>query len=380
MRKKILLCGSTGSIGIQVLDIIKNNPELFDIVGLSANTNYKLLNEQIAYFKPEFAALSGIDCKGKIEGSVKTYYGKNDLLEMCSDVEADIALIAIVGLAGLPVTIECIKKKMLIALANKETLVGGGEVITKMLKDYDVELIPVDSEHSAIFQCLQTKENKSAVKRIILTASGGPFFGYNMHQLEKVTPKMALRHPNWDMGAKVTIDSATLMNKGLEVIEAKWLFNLNADNIDVAVHTKSIIHSMVEFKDNSILAQMGVPDMRIPIQYALTYPKRLKCTAPRLDIFTCGALEFKKADIKTFSLLELAYDALRQKKGKAVILNAANEIAVEAFLHEKISFTGIVDVVKKAYNKLPAIDEGSIEDVLLLDRDTRRYTRDIINK
>ena len=292
---------------------------------------------------------------------------------MVHETEADIALVAIVGLAGLPVTIECIKKKMTIALANKETLVGGGRVVTEMLGQYGVDIIPVDSEHSAIFQCIQNKDNENSINKIILTASGGPFYGYDREQLENVTPQMALKHPNWRMGGKITIDSATLMNKGLEVIEAKWLFGLDADKIDVAIHKKSIAHSMVEFDDGSILAQLGMPDMRIPIQYALTYPKRIKCDAPKLDIFKCGALEFERADMKTFSLLELAYDALRQGNGKAVIVNAANEIAVHAFLTEKISFNGIMDVVHNAYNKLPSIDESNIADVLLLDKETRRY-------
>ena len=373
MKKKILLFGSTGSIGTQTLDIIKRYPELFSVVGLSANSNYNLLNEQIAQFKPKLVALSSPESKGQIIGDVKKFYGTQGLQDLISEADADIACIAIVGLAGLPVTIDCIKKKMTIALANKETLVGGGRVITQMIEDYDVDLIPVDSEHSAIFQCLQNKENEEAINKIILTASGGPFYGYNKKQLENITPQMALKHPNWDMGGKITIDSATLMNKGLEVIEAKWLFSLDAKKIDVAIHTKSIVHSMVEFEDGSILAQLGMPDMRIPIQYALTYPKRIKCSAPKLDIFKCGALEFKKADMETFSLLKLAYDALRQGKGKAVILNAANEIAVHSFLTEKISFNGIMDVVHDAYNKLAAIDESVISDVLLLDKDTRKY-------
>lgn len=377
-KKKILLLGSTGSIGVQTLDIIKNHPDRFEVVGISANQNYSRLNEQIQYFKPKFAALSNPDVKGKITGDVKEFYGKDGLLEMCRQADADIAVIAIVGLAGLPATIQCIKKKMTIALANKETLVGGGAVVTKMVRDSGVDLIPVDSEHSAIFQCLQTKANKDAIKRVILTASGGPFFGYSKEDLQKVTPSMALKHPNWDMGGKITIDSATLMNKGLEVIEARWLFDVDADSIDVAVHRKSIVHSLVEFDDGSVLAQLGMPDMRIPIQYALTYPERITCSAPKLDLLKCGALEFFEADKDTFSLLGLAYDALRKKNGKAVILNAANEIAVEAFLKEKISFTGIMDIVHNAYNKLPAIDESNIEDVLLLDGDTRKYCLEIV--
>ncbi len=376
MKKKILLFGSTGSIGTQTLEIIKNHPELFEVVGLSANNNYKLLNEQIEYFKPKYAALGSSQLKGKIIGDVSEFYGASGLLNMVYEAEADIALIAIVGLAGLPVTIECIKKKMTIALANKETLVGGGRVITEMIKQYGVDLIPVDSEHSAIFQCIQNNENKKAVSKIILTASGGPFFGFTKKQLEGITPQRALKHPNWDMGGKITIDSATLMNKGLEVIEAKWLFDLEANSIDVAVHTKSIVHSLVEFVDGSILAQLGMPDMRIPIQYALTYPKRIKCSAPKLDLFECGALEFERPDMRTFSLLALAYDALSQGNGKAVILNAANEIAVHAFLTEKISFNGIMDVVHNAYNTLPSIKENNIEEVLMLDNETRKYCRE----
>ncbi|MCK5129684.1 MAG: 1-deoxy-D-xylulose-5-phosphate reductoisomerase, partial [Clostridiales bacterium] len=224
----------------------------------------------------------------------------------------------------------------------------------------------------------QNDENKNAIKRIILTASGGPFYGYTKVQLDSVTLPMALKHPNWDMGGKITIDSATMMNKGLEVIEAKWLFGLQADRIDVAIHTKSIVHSMVEFVDGSILSQMGVPDMRIPIQYALTYPERIPCTVPQLDIFSCGALEFYKPDMKTFSLLALAYDALNEGNGKAVILNAANEMAVDAFLKEKISFIDIMEIVNKVYHYMPSIDESDIEDVLLLDKETREYCMDLL--
>ncbi len=380
MKKKLLIFGSTGSIGTQTLEIVRNHPQRFEVVGVSANSNYKELNKQIAEFKPKYAALSNEEAKGTITGDVNAFYGQDGLIEMCREADADIALIAIVGLAGLPVTAECIKKKMTIALANKETLVGGGAYITQLAKDYGVEIIPVDSEHSAIFQCLQNEANRKAIRRIILTASGGPFYGYTKEELEKVTPQMALKHPNWDMGGKITIDSATLMNKGLEVIEAKWLFGLEADKIDVLVHRKSIVHSLVEFEDNSVLAQLGVPDMRIPIQYALTYPDRIECSAPKLDLLTCGALEFLKPDIKTFNLLGLAYDALNAGGGKALVINAANEIAVEAFLKEKITFMQIMEVVNNAYTNSKCIDEGSIEDILFLDGETRRYCQEIINK
>jgi 1-deoxy-D-xylulose-5-phosphate reductoisomerase len=285
-----------------------------------------------------------------------------------------------VGLAGLPVTAECIKKKMTIALANKETLVGGGAYITKLAKEHGVDIIPVDSEHSAIYQCLQNAENRKSIKRILLTASGGPFFGYKKDYLKKVTPEMALKHPNWDMGGKITIDSATLMNKGLEVIEAKWLFGLDARQIDVLVHRKSIVHSLVEFNDNSVLAQLGMPDMRIPIQYALTYPERIACSAPTLDLLKCGALEFAKPDMDTFILLRLAYDALNAGGGKAVALNAANEIAVESFLNGKIGFIQIMEVVNNAYTNAEIIDEESLEDILFLDGETRKYCHKLIKE
>jgi len=380
MKKKLLIFGSTGSIGTQTLEIVRNHPELFEVVGLSAHSNYKLLNEQIAEFKPTYAALSDGKCKGMIEGAQHSFYGDGGLIDMCREAEADIALIAIVGLAGLPVTAECIKKRMTIALANKETLVGGGAYITKLAQEYGVSIIPVDSEHSAIFQCLQTVENKKAIKKIMITASGGPFFGYSKSELENVTLEMALKHPNWDMGGKITIDSATLMNKGLEVIEAKWLFGLDASQIDVLVHRKSIVHSLVEFSDNSVLAQLGMPDMRIPIQYALTYPKRIKCSAPELDLLTCGALEFSRPDIETFYLLRLAYDALREGGGKALVINAANEVAVDAFLKKKIGFVQIMEVVNNAYTKAHNIDEGDIKEILLLDGETRRFCQNLIKE
>ncbi len=380
MKKKLLIIGSTGSIGTQTLEIVRNHPERFEVVGISAHSNYKLLNEQIAEFNPPYAALSDEDSFKNITGDVKAFCGKQGLIEMCREAEADIAVTAIVGLAGLPVTAECIKKQMTIALANKETLVGGGAYITKLARGNGVQIIPVDSEHSAIFQCLQNEENKKSLKRILLTASGGPFFGYTRDDLSKVTKKMALKHPNWEMGGKITIDSATLMNKGLEVIEAKWLFGVEASQIDVLVHRKSIVHSLVEFEDNSVLAQLGMPDMRIPIQYALTYPERIKCSAPKLDLLSCGALEFKKPDIKTFSLLGLAYQALRNGGGKAAAINAANEVAVDAFLKEKITFTQIMEVVNKAYTSAEIIDEECFEDILFLDRQTRVYSEKLIEK
>ncbi len=380
MKKKLLILGSTGSIGTQALEIVRNHPDRFQVVGISAHSNYKLLNEQIAEFSPEYAALSDEDAFKHILGDAKTFGGKQGLIDMCREADADIAITAIVGLAGLPITAECIKKKMTIALANKETLVGGGAYITNLAKEYGVSIIPVDSEHSAIFQCLQNEQNRNSLKRILLTASGGPFFGQTKSDLAKVTKQMALNHPNWDMGGKITIDSATLMNKGLEVIEAKWLFGVETDMIDVLVHRKSIVHSLVEFSDNSVLAQLGMPDMRIPIQYALTYPERIECSAPQLDLLKCGALEFKQPDMETFSLLKLAYDALKTGRGKAVTLNAANEVAVEAFLKDEISFIKIMEVVNNAYTTAQTIDEESLDDILSLDGSVRETCRTIIDK
>ena len=380
MKKKLLIFGSTGSIGTQALEIVRNHPQLFEVAGLSANGNYELLNRQIAEFKPGYAVLSDERAKGRIEGAKHALYGQEGLLTMCREAEADIAVTAIVGLAGLPVTAECAKRGMTIALANKEALVGGGAYVTKLAADNGADIIPVDSEHSAIFQCLQNDDNRRAIKRIILTASGGPFYGCTAAKLEKVTPEMALKHPNWDMGGKITIDSATLMNKGLEVIEAKWLFGLEAGQIDVVVHRKSIVHSLVEFRDNSVLAQLGVPDMRIPIQYALTYPERIKCSAPELDLLKCGPLEFEKPDMDTFYLLKLAYDSLRAGGGKALTINSANEVAVDAFLKKKISFIQIMEVVNNAYTNSSNIDEGDIKDILLLDGEVRMLSREYIKK
>ena len=380
MKKRLLIFGSTGSIGTQTLEIVRNHPHLFEVVGISANSDYKTLNNQIEEFNPEYAALADEAVLGKIEGVKHALYGSKGLLDMARDASANIAVTAIVGLAGLPVTEQCIKRGMTIALANKETLVGGGAYITKLADEHKVDIIPVDSEHSAIFQCLQNEANKKSIKKIMLTASGGPFYGFSAKQLSKVTREMALKHPNWDMGGKITIDSATLMNKGLEVIEAKWLFGLSADEIEVLVHRKSIVHSLVEFSDNSVLAQLGMPDMRIPIQYAITYPERIECSAPKLDLLKSSPLEFAKPDMDTFYLLKLAYDALDKGGGHALVLSAANEVAVDAFLRGDISFIQIMEVVNNAYTKSQNIDESDVKEILWHDGKTRRITGQIIDK
>lgn len=293
---------------------------------------------------------------------------------------ADIALCAIVGIAGLESTICCINEGMTIALANKETLVAGGKLVTQLAKQKKVDIYPVDSEHSAIFQCLQNDENTKGLKKLYLTASGGPFIDTPKSDMASISIEQALNHPNWSMGAKITIDSATMMNKGLEVIEAKYLFDVSAEQIQVCIHRKSIIHSMVEFMDNSILAQLGNPDMRIPIQYALMYPRRIKCPSEPLDIFNMGALEIEKPDFDKFPCLAIAYKALDDGKCRSLVINAANEIAVDAFLKGKIKYTDIYDVIESAYINLDSVNEDSLIEILKLNNKTRAYCNEEIHK
>lgn len=372
--KNITVLGSTGSIGTQCLDIAQNDKNI-KINAISANSNIKLLEEQIREFKPEIACIVSEE-KYKIlkdnvsDLSTKIVCSKEGLLEICENKNSDTVLNSIVGIAGLVPTICAIKNKKRILLANKETLVCAGDLINKLLKENNVDIIPVDSEHSAIFQCING-EKKDKLKRIILTASGGPFFGKKKEDLQNITKYDALKHPNWDMGAKITIDSATLMNKGLEIIEAKHLFNVDVDDITPVIHRQSIIHSMVEFCDNSVIAQLGSADMRLPISYAINYPERKESIAKPLDIFNMPNLTFDKPDYETFECLSLAIDALKKGGLYPAVLNGANEAAVDMFLNDKIKFLDIAYLVKEAISLFKNNGEITEKSVLEADKFAR---------
>ncbi|MEX1376364.1 MAG: 1-deoxy-D-xylulose-5-phosphate reductoisomerase [Eubacteriales bacterium] len=380
-KRKILILGSTGSIGTQTLDIISHYKDRFQVVGISGHKNYALLNEQIEKFQPAYCAIGDESLAKHINSSnTKILSGHDGIIEMCNICGADIAVCAIVGIAGLESTIACIKQGMTIALANKETLVAGGSMVTNLAKLHNTPIYPVDSEHSAIFQCLQSDANIKGIKNIYLTASGGPFVDTPMDAMKNITVEQALKHPNWSMGAKITIDSATMMNKGLEVIEAKYLFDLNPSQIKVCVHRKSIVHSMVEFMDNSILAQLGNPDMRIPIQYAIMYPERVECPSEPLDIFSAGALEFEKPDFEKFPCLAIAFKSLEEGGGRSLVINSANEEAVAEFLAGNIKYTQIYDIIESAYINVESLEDDSLESILETDRKTRAYCRDLMHK
>ena len=375
MKKGIAILGSTGSIGTQTLEVISEHKNLFSVEVLTANNNCDLLIEQAKQYKPNTVVIVNQDKYDKVNSElfklgIKVYSGQKSLEQIVESDEINIVLTALVGYSGLKPTINAIKHGKKIALANKETLVVAGDLITKLSKEYNAPIYPVDSEHSAIFQCL-VGENNNAIEKIYLTASGGPFRGKKAAELKTITKKQALKHPNWSMGAKITIDSATLMNKGLEVIEAKWLFNLNKEQIDVVVHPQSIIHSAVQFEDGSIKAQLGIPDMKLPIQYALGFPNRLKNNFKRFSFFDYPDLTFEKADEKTFRNLSLAFRAMSRGGNSACILNAANEIAVEAFLNDKIGFLNMSDLIDNCLEKITFVKNPTIEDYIETDRQTR---------
>ena len=375
MKKGIAILGSTGSIGTQTLEVISEHKNLFTVEVLTANNNCDLLIEQAKKYKPNAVVIVNQAKYDKVNSElsklgIKVYVGQKSLEQIVESEEINIVLTALVGYSGLIPTINAIKLGKKIALANKETLVVAGDLITKLSKEYNAPIYPVDSEHSAIFQCL-VGENNNAIEKIYLTASGGPFRGKKAAELKTITKKQALRHPNWSMGAKITIDSATLMNKGLEVIEAKWLFNLNKEQIDVVVHPQSIIHSAVQFEDGSIKAQLGIPDMKLPIQYALGFPNRLKNNFKRFSFFDYPNLTFEKADEKTFRNLSLAFRAMSRGGNSACILNAANEIAVEAFLNDKIGFLNMSDLIDNCLEKITFVKSPTIEDYIETDQQTR---------
>lgn len=382
LKKNVAILGSTGSIGTQSLEVISNHPDKFQVEVLTANNNSKLLIEQAKKYKPNVVVITNKEKYKEVENAlwaegIKTYAGKEALAQVVEMKEVDVVLTALVGYAGLMPTIHAIKSKKTIALANKETLVVAGEIITELAQKYDVPILPVDSEHSAIFQCLVGEFNNK-IEKIYLTASGGPFRGKKLEQLASVTKQQALNHPNWDMGAKITIDSATMMNKGLEVIEAKWLFNLNAQQIDVVVHPQSIIHSIVQFNDGSMKAQMGLPDMKLPIQYALAFPQRINSNANRFNFLDYPELTFEQPDKTTFSNLQLAYNCLEKGGNLACVLNAANEIAVQAFLENKISFLQIAQINEQCMHEIHFIKKPSIEDYIITDKSTRLFAKKLI--
>ncbi len=382
MKKKIAILGSTGSIGTQALEVIEEHADKFQVEVLTANSNADLLIAQAIKFKPNVVVISDESKYKKVEEAlwehdIKTYAGTAALAQVVEMDDIDVVLTALVGYAGLLPTINAIKAKKTIALANKETLVVAGELINKLAIENKVAILPVDSEHSAIFQCL-VGETQNKIEKIYLTASGGPFRGKKRHELQNITKEQALKHPNWDMGAKITIDSATLMNKGLEVIEAKWLFNLKPEQIDVIVHPQSIIHSLVQFEDGSMKAQLGLPDMKHPIQYALSFPQRLSSKSPRFNFMDYPELTFEKPDTETFLNLQLAFNALEKGGNMACILNAANEVAVEAFLKDKIKFLDIAEINQKCMEQVTFIAQPTYEDYVATDKQTRAFAESLI--
>ncbi|MBI4547960.1 MAG: 1-deoxy-D-xylulose-5-phosphate reductoisomerase [Ignavibacteriae bacterium] len=372
--KNICILGSTGSIGQNSLEVIANFPDRFRVSYLAANKNINVLQQQVKRFRPKAVAVldepSASLLKQTMNGTVEVAAGEEGLLELVSRPENDIVISSLVGFAGLRPTIEAIKQGKTVALANKETLVVAGEIITKLVKEHNARLIPVDSEHSAILQCL-AGERPENVARLILTASGGPFLHLEKKEFASVTVDEALKHPNWKMGNKITIDSATLMNKGLEVIEAHWLFNLPAEKIEVLIHPQSIIHSMVEFIDGSIKAQLGVPDMKIPIQYALTYPNREASAYNRVNFAELGEMTFCKPDLEKFECLALAYETLHRGGTAPSVLNAANEVAVELFLQRRIKFHHIPIFIRYSLDCVPSKASPSLEDIFEADKATR---------
>ena len=379
--KKISLLGSTGSIGANVLDVIERNPEKFQILGMSAGNNVDLFAKQIRKFKPRVVALFDTKkiptLKERIADlDIEILSGEEGSIAVATLPEADVVVSGVMGSAGLLPAIHALKSGKNLALANKETLVIAGELVLREAKKTNSQIIPIDSEHSAIFQVLNG-EKKEQIKKIILTASGGPFRTFSFDQMETVTVKDALKHPNWDMGAKITIDSSTMMNKGLEYIEAKWLFGVNTP-VEIIVHAQSIIHSMIEFVDTSIIAQLGIPDMRVPIAYALTYPDRFECDLPSLDLTTMGNLTFEAPDFERFPCLRLAIDAMEIGKTMPAVLNAANEIAVQAFLEELIPYKDIAELIRMVMQNHNPSPLKELQDVLIADRWAREETTKLV--
>lgn len=377
--KRIAILGSTGSIGTQALEVVDQHPDKFSVVVLTANNQAELLIEQARKYRPQIVVIANESKYQQVKEAlsdlaIEVTAGPNALVDAMECPDADMVLTALVGFAGLRPTIRAIECGKPIALANKETLVVAGEIVTALAEKHQVPIIPVDSEHSALFQCL-VGEERNPIEKIILTASGGPFRGYGYEQLEAVTPKQALKHPNWEMGAKITIDSASMMNKGLEVIEAKWLFDLRPEQIEVIVHPQSIIHSIVQFEDGSMKAQMGLPDMKLPIQYAMAYPQRIQNDFPRFGFPAYPALTFETVDSKVFLNLALAYEAMQRKGNAACILNAANEVTNKLFREGKIRFTQIGEINQEAMESVAFRERPSLEDLYEADRTAREFVR-----
>ena len=381
--KRITILGSTGSIGTQTLDVVRKNKDKFQVVAISANSSIDLLLEQIMEFSPKYVAAYNKESALKLKEmipeniNIEVLSGMDGLVKICQLEEVNVVLTAVVGMIGLVPTMAAIKAKKTIALANKETLVTAGELVMREAKKNNVEILPVDSEHSAIFQCLNG-ERKQDIEKIILTASGGPFRGKKREELVNVTKNEALKHPNWDMGRKISIDSSTLMNKGLEVIEAKWLFDVDVEDIEVVVHPQSIIHSMVSFRDSSVISQMGCPDMRLPIEYALTYPERLKTDFERLDLAKVATLTFEKPDMETFPCLALAFKVLKLGGTYPAALNSANEFLVNEFLNDKIGFYDIPYYIEKTLDCHKNRVNPTLEDILEVDKETRAFLANLL--
>ncbi len=380
--RNIAILGSTGSIGTQALDVIRANPEKFNVTTLTAQYNADLLIKQAREFNPLRVVISDESNYEYVKNAlsdldVEVLSGNESLSDVACAIETDIVLVALVGFAGLKPTITAIKAGKDIALANKETLVVGGEYVMGLASQHKVKILPVDSEHSAIFQCLEG-ESGNVVEKIYLTASGGPFRGRDSNFLANVRSQDALKHPNWTMGSKITIDSATLMNKGLEVIEARWLFNLAVEQIDIIVHPQSVIHSIVQFEDGSMKAQMGLPDMKLPIQYALSYPKRFKNNLQRFNFLDYPELTFEKPDTATFRNLNIAFDALRMGGNMPCIINAANEVVVAEFLNNRLGFLEMSDIIEACMNRVSFIKKPSLEDYIDTDRETRTFANTLV--
>lgn len=381
-KKRIAILGATGSIGTQALDVIEQHADLYEVRVLTAYNQVDLLVQQARHFMPDVVVIANEEKYERVKNAlsdlpIKVYAGAESLCEVVEMDTVDMVLTAMVGYAGLRPTIHAIKAHKVIALANKETLVVAGELIERLATEYKSAIIPVDSEHSAIFQCL-AGEVGNEIEKILLTASGGPFRTFSKHQLQSVTSVQALKHPNWTMGAKVTIDSASMMNKGFEMMEAKWLFGVDPEQIEVLVHPQSIVHSMVQFKDGAVKAQLGVPDMRLPIQYAFSYPNRIISDIGRIDFSVCQSLTFEHPDTERFPNLALAFEAMKRGGNMPCIVNAANEIAVMAFMHDEISFLGMSDLIEKMMSRAVFIKQPTYEDYVATDSEVRCMAKELI--
>ena len=382
LKKKIAVLGSTGSIGTQALDVISRHPDLFEAYAITGNNNIDLLISQARQFRPEVVVVANEEHYAEVNEALsdlpmKVYAGTQSVCDVARMEPVDMVLTALIGYSGLQPTIEAIKAGKIIALANKETLVVAGQLVMRLSQQYRAPIIPVDSEHSAIFQCLQG-ELRNPIEKILLTASGGPFRGKDVDYLKSVTPEMALKHPSWNMGARITIASASMMNKGFEVIEARWLFGVTADQIEVLVHPQSVVHSAVQFRDGTVKAQLGVPDMRLPIQYAFSYPDRVQSDYPRLDFANYPHLDFEKPDRKVFRNLQLAYDAMERGGNMPCILNAANEVVISAFLEHKIGFLQMSDIIEQVMGRCSFISNPTYEQLIATNAEARQLAASMV--